>query len=330
MGPGPGAAVLSTVLIVRNEAPRLGAALASIGRFGEVLVCDTGSTDSTIDVALCCGARVTEIAWSGDFAQARTLAQAEARHDWVMRMDADELLSVRVGTPEGFLTHAVEAAERAEADCVYVLRRYSATNLHWFPRIFRASRHRWVHPLHERTIPIGERRGCIAVPGAVFLHRPASRPRGYADAAGRHLARHPEDPHLRYYFARSLWEEGRWTEAAVALRSYLSGASDYRFHRGEAHRMLGTVLAANDPDDALRHMAEAAMGDGVRAEAIASLVELHLRRCERAAARRWIRRAGEARPPRERAPWGGTTQPYLLEEWAWKPSTWRAYGRAAA
>jgi len=146
----------------------------------------------------------------------------------------------------------------------------------------------------------------------------------------RHIAQRPDDAHLRYYLARSLWEEGRWAEAEAALRAYLNGPRDYRFHRGEAHRMLGSILALAEPDEGVRHLSEAALGDGVRAEAIVDLVRLLLLRGERREARRWIRVAANAEPPRERAPWGGTTTPYLLETPAWNAATWRGlWGRAA-
>lgn len=330
MGAGAGALMLSVVLIVRDEAPRLPAALASVGRLGEIVVCDTGSQDETIDAAERAGARVVETPWPDDFAAARSAAQRHARFPWVMRMDADEILHMTRGTPEAWLSAVIARAEAQEADHIFVLRRYSGTNVHWFPRLFRAGRYRWVGPVHELTVPVGARRRAIAATGAVFLHRPSPRKRGYADMVARHLRHSPDDPHLRYYLARSLWEEGRWEECEPALRAYLAGRCDYRFHRGEAHRMLGTMLAANGSEDAVRHLVEAARGDGFRAEAALDLVRLWLVRGEQAEARRWIRLSADAQPPRERAPWGGTTFPYLLEAPAWHAGTWRGAWRRAA
>ena len=330
MGAGAGGPMLSVVLIVRDEAQRLPTALASVGRLGEIVVCDTGSQDETIDVAERAGVRVVETPWVDDFAAARSAAQRHARFPWVMRLDADEVLQVTGGTPEEWLSAAIARAEAQEADRIFALRRYSLTNLHWFPRLFRADRYRWVAPVHELTVPVGERRRASAATGAVFLHRPSSRTRGYADMVARHLRRTPSDPHLRYYLARSLWEEGRWEAAEPALRAYLAGRRDYWFHRGEAHRMLGTILVTNGSEDAVRHLEEAARGDGFRAGAALDLVRLPLARGERAEARRWIRLVADACPPRERAPWGGTTFPYLLEAPAWQADTWRAAWRRAS
>ncbi len=322
--------MLSVVLIVKDEAPRLRAALASVGSVPEVIVCDTGSSDGTLDVAAGAGARVFETVWTHDFAAARTAAQRHARFQWVMRMDADERLEVATGRADEWIKSAIARAEREEADLIYVRRRYSPTNEHWFPRIFRADRFRWAHPVHEVLLPVAERRRAIAVPGAVFVHRPIPRPRGYAELAARHLAGHPKSPHLRYYLARGLWEAGRLPECVPALRAFLAGPADYRFHRGEAHRMLGVALATIGEEDAERHLIEAALADGGRAEAIVDLVRLLLARGERAAARRWIALAADASPPTELAPWGGWQRPYLLEGPAWDIRTWRAAWRSAA
>lgn len=320
--------MLSVVFLARDERPRLPRALTSIAGVPEVVVCDTGSDDGTPDVAEALGARVHTVQWTDDFAAARTAAQAEARFDWIVRMDADEIAHVVRGTVAEWLGHAVSVAERREADVVYVRRRYAPGNEHWFPRIFRASRHRWRHPLHEVVVPVGERRRVIACDGAVFVHHPSPRVRGYAAVAARHLARNPRDPHLRYYRARAYWEEG--LPCIAELEAYLAGPADYRFHPGEAHRMLGAELAGvGDHAGALAHLREAALGER-RAEAAHAIIRLYLLRGERAQARHWIHRMAEARPPVERAPWGGWSTPYLLHTPAWSPAAWRGAWQSAA
>jgi len=319
--------MLSTVIIARDEARRLPAAIASVGGLGEVLVCDTGSRDRTIDAALELGATVTETQWHDDFSAARATAQLSARFEWIMRMDADETLVVTRGSAEDWVAAAISRAERVDADRIYVLRQYSAANCHWFPRLFRASRYRWVQPLHEMIVAVGERRRTIAATGACFVHRRSARPRGYADMAARHLALRPSSAHLRYYLARGLWEEERQAESIAILRDYLRGPVDYRFHRAEAHRMLGVALAEAEPDESIRHLMEASRMDSGRAEAAADLVRLLLRRGESVEARRWIEFGSDLVAPTESAPWGGQAYPYLLEAPAWGSRLWRELWR---
>lgn len=83
---------VSAVLMVKNERDRLVDALDSVAWAGDVVVADTGSTDGTQDLARGRGARVVEIPWEG-FVRSRNRALAEARHDWVLALDADERVS---------------------------------------------------------------------------------------------------------------------------------------------------------------------------------------------------------------------------------------------
>lgn len=83
------AAPLSVVILAKDEADRIEAALDSVSWAGEVLVADTGSSDGTCELARGKGARVVEIPWKG-YVASRNLAHAAARHDWVLVLDADE------------------------------------------------------------------------------------------------------------------------------------------------------------------------------------------------------------------------------------------------
>jgi glycosyltransferase involved in cell wall biosynthesis len=86
---------LSLCMIVRNEEKRLGRCLASAMPWvGEAIVVDTGSTDGTIAIAEAAGARVLRFAWRDDFALARNHALAAATREWVLVLDADEVLHV--------------------------------------------------------------------------------------------------------------------------------------------------------------------------------------------------------------------------------------------
>ena len=58
----------------------------------EIVIADTGSTDGTPEIAREFGARVIEIPWQNDFAAARNRALAGMRSEWVLSLDADEML----------------------------------------------------------------------------------------------------------------------------------------------------------------------------------------------------------------------------------------------
>ncbi|HEU0277104.1 MAG TPA: glycosyltransferase family 2 protein [Rhodanobacteraceae bacterium] len=80
---------LAAVIITLNEADRIEACLASLAFCDEIVVVDSGSTDATRELAAAGGARVIEHPFAGYRAQ-KDFAVAQARHDWVLCLDADE------------------------------------------------------------------------------------------------------------------------------------------------------------------------------------------------------------------------------------------------
>jgi tetratricopeptide (TPR) repeat protein len=89
---------LALSMIVKNAERDLAECLGSVrGIVDEIVVADTGSTDSTIEIAQQAHARVISIPWENDFSKARNLSLAEVRSDWVLALDADERLDPAAG-----------------------------------------------------------------------------------------------------------------------------------------------------------------------------------------------------------------------------------------
>lgn len=83
---------LSLVVITLNEEANLGRCLASVPFADEVLVVDSFSTDLTSEVAKRWGAKFLRKAWEG-YGPQKAYANAQAKHDWILSLDADEALS---------------------------------------------------------------------------------------------------------------------------------------------------------------------------------------------------------------------------------------------
>jgi glycosyltransferase involved in cell wall biosynthesis/Flp pilus assembly protein TadD len=85
---------LALSMIVKNGEATLARCLDSVrGVADEIVIADTGSSDRTIEIARQYGANVFSIPWENDFAKARNRSLAQVRSDWVLMMDADEMLS---------------------------------------------------------------------------------------------------------------------------------------------------------------------------------------------------------------------------------------------
>ena len=83
---------VSVVIIARDEERDLPRAIHSAGWADEVVVVDSGSTDGTVAAARELGARVLERAWTG-FVDQKNFGAAQATHDWIFSLDADEACS---------------------------------------------------------------------------------------------------------------------------------------------------------------------------------------------------------------------------------------------
>ncbi|GDX78417.1 LPS biosynthesis protein [Deltaproteobacteria bacterium] len=89
--------MLSAVIIAKDEADRIEAAVRSVAFADEVLVVDSGSADATVARAEAAGARVVQTDWPGFVAQ-KNRAWALARGEWVLSIDADEAVSAELQT----------------------------------------------------------------------------------------------------------------------------------------------------------------------------------------------------------------------------------------
>lgn len=84
---------ISCYIRTLNEERRIGEVLGSVKSLcSDVLLVDSGSTDNTVQIAEKLGVRVISKNWLGNGGQKRVGEEA-ARHDWLLDLDADEVVS---------------------------------------------------------------------------------------------------------------------------------------------------------------------------------------------------------------------------------------------
>ncbi len=87
---------ISVFIIARDEADRIGRAIASVsGRVDEIIVIDSGSEDNTVEVSEKLGAKVVYNEWQG-YGRQKIFGQDLCRNDWILNLDADEELSPKL------------------------------------------------------------------------------------------------------------------------------------------------------------------------------------------------------------------------------------------
>ena len=149
---------LSAVLIAQNEESNIGDAIRSVAFCEDIVLVDSGSTDTTREVAERLGARVIVNApWPGFVAQ-RDFAVRAARHDWVVALDADERVSPELREEILQLRTAgfQHAGYRIPRAAFYLGRWIRATD--WYPdwqvRLFDRTRAGWQGDLVHESVAV--------------------------------------------------------------------------------------------------------------------------------------------------------------------------------
>jgi glycosyltransferase involved in cell wall biosynthesis len=147
---------LGVAIITKNAAPRLAECLNALAFADDIVVIDGGSMDDTVQIARTHGARVIEHAnWPG-FGPQKNRALDELATDWVLSVDADEIVTPELAASIRTAIAAPEvdvfAVDRLSSFCGAWIR-HSGWYPDWIPRLFRRGTARFSDDLvHERLV----------------------------------------------------------------------------------------------------------------------------------------------------------------------------------
>lgn len=214
---------LSVCLIVRDEELTLARCLNCVKQFAdEIVVADTGSEDNTVQIAAGYTDKVYNFEWCDDFSAARNFAFSKASCDYVMWLDADDVI-----TSEN-CTRIRNLVDGGGFDMAYLL--YAAafdgenpTFVYNRERIFlRSADYRFCGAVHEAVIP----RGKAVYSEARIDHKkvkPADPMRNlkiYQKSIARGICL---DERGKFYYGRELLFNKMYRESAAVLEDFLSG-----------------------------------------------------------------------------------------------------------
>jgi len=89
---GEQVASISVTILTKNEEHNIRRCIESLSFVDQIVVVDSGSTDDTLPIAMELGAEVYHIDWKG-FGDARKFAHSKCTKEWVLVVDADEVVS---------------------------------------------------------------------------------------------------------------------------------------------------------------------------------------------------------------------------------------------
>jgi len=222
---------LSLCVITRDAAGQLAGCLASAPFAGEIVVVDSGSSDDTVEIARRCGARVFVQPWLG-FGPQKNFAVAQAAHDWVLCLDADERVTPELGAA---IRSALAATPVAAAFAMARRNRFLGRWLRhgegypdWIVRLFDRRRARWSDAaVHENVAADGP---IVRLDGDL-LHESAESLDAYVAKQNRYTSLQATAMHARGERA-GLWRifaapVARFLRLYIVRLGFLDGAAGF-------------------------------------------------------------------------------------------------------
>ena len=218
-----GGPTVSLCMIVKNEEKFLPTCLQSVaGVVDEIIIVDTGSSDATIKIAHRFKAKVFEHEWKGDFSEARNASIMHATSDWILFLDADEVLDKKSARKLGDVLQQTECS--GFFFCIYNVKDNGfVSGRHFTVRLFRNQKDiHFVGKIHEQVFPMGR----LAYSGMSIRHfgydldRETMKRKNERNAhiLKKALAKSGNDPVLRYHMANIHLLLGEYKQAIEHAR----------------------------------------------------------------------------------------------------------------
>lgn len=263
---------ISLCMIVKNEEEVLSRCLSSMERIAdEIVVVDTGSSDATKEIALKHGAEVYDFPWIDDFSAARNFSFSKASMEYILWLDADDVISDEDQKKLLALKRTLDAGVDAvmmRYDTAFDAQGRPVFSFYRERLVKRARGFRWEEPVHEFLHAYGN----VINADIRVTHKKPNR----AGEPGRNvriyealLARGETlSPRGTYYFARELKDAGRFEEAAARFDAFLASRKGWREDNITACLELSRCMAALGKEEAsLKAIFESFRYDAPRAEA---------------------------------------------------------------
>lgn len=230
-------ASLSVCAVVRNEAKDLARGLNSLkGVYDELIIVDTGSTDSTVQTAQSYTAKVLFFEWCDDFAAAQNFAYSHATEDFILKWDGDFYL-----TPES-VTELKKAKTKdfygADLLTLQWHTEHSPTGqpLKTIPRtlLSKAGKFRWHYPVHARLHPVFKTKARVHHLNNVAINHQKDKvfkKHRYSQTQTilkNYLLDCPENAYLRFFEAEGLMFRQEYEQAKTSWEEYLATADAFK------------------------------------------------------------------------------------------------------
>lgn len=232
---------ISLCMIVKDEEKTLSRCLESVKSVvDEIIIVDTGSSDKTKEIAYSFTDKVYDFNWINDFSAARNYSFSLASKDYIMWMDADDIL------PKTEAEKLLNLKKNASDDInIFYLKYHIAfdeqdrpTFSYYRERIVKkAANPIWVDPIHEVIKCSGKYMLCD-----IAIHHLKEK----VNQPGRNLqifeslidSGNTLSPRMQYYYGRELADCNQTEKAIKVLSDFLMQGKGWVVNNIEATREL--------------------------------------------------------------------------------------------
>ncbi|MGN0813808.1 MAG: glycosyltransferase [Candidatus Coproplasma sp.] len=206
-------------MIVRDEEQTLARCLDCVKKIADqIVVVDTGSADNTAQIAKDYGAEVYFFKWCDDFSAARNFSFSKASGDYIMWLDADDIIE------DGDCKKINKLKEEGGFDVAFL--KYVSCGgsfVYYRERILKRDKNfLWEGAVHEAITP----RGKVIYSDAKILHKkvkanpPLRNLTIYQRAIARGICLNERE---KFYYGRELFYNKMYRESIAVLEDFLNG-----------------------------------------------------------------------------------------------------------
>ena len=261
---------ISLCVIVKNEADVLARMLDSAAPIAdEIIIVDTGSSDSTKEIARAYTSLIYDFPWTQDFSAARNYACSKAQMEYWMWLDADDVISSRAQK------ELLSLKDSLDPNTDIVMMKYVSgfdqtgkpALSYYRERLIKNKKgFTWKGRVHEAVTPSG----AIAWVPIEIEHRKVSS--GDPDRNLKiyeSMIRQGEvlEPRHQYYYGRELLDHGKFSEAVTVLEHFLTEPNAWTENKIDACLLMAHAYEQTQHNDrALTALFKSFLYDTPRAE----------------------------------------------------------------
>jgi glycosyltransferase involved in cell wall biosynthesis len=269
---------LSLCVICKNEEKSIGTLLESVkgSLFDEIIVVDTGSTDSTLEILKRYNVTIEHFNWVNDFSAARNYSFSKATKDYIMWMDSDDYLKsedyqklIKLKnnlheSPVWLLKYEYAHDEYGRSICSFYRERIVKRSLNLL----------WEQPIHE-YIPLIHPYQQVDI--EVHHNKKEAHTKRNLSILESIVEKNPNFSRNVYYLGKEYFDSGEFEKGCGLLNRFLEmpdGWSENRY--GALIRLAEYKIAMSSLNEAREYLHKAIKEDPLKAKAYYYLGDIAL------------------------------------------------------